>query len=634
MSMKYSNIHIIMVLAAAALASCTKAPAPAGGGFPEDGIVRISTTVSAPETKVPGTRADAAASTTYEGSTLGLFLDYGAGQKYTQSNVLWSNDGSNNWTAATPMLWKDASTKLDGVYAYAPYVAGENDPGQVGFTIPLDQSEGLDAADLLWCPMQEFDPATGLTDKKLNIEFKHALVKLTVNIILGTEFKGKDISIREALFRGSVDKAAIYFRETPSVVGVASSVSANAVSIKMHDCSADGKLACEVIFYPHGFFDGLEMLTFTLSDGKDYRLTPASGFDNKFKLGNAYQMNVKVGNDKVEMGSVEIADWSGTDTVGGEGADFEASKSPVPVSISDLRSQLSKWNTENPSSPKSLADMIMTELLDESLSDGGELVVSGEFDNSGADSDPDAWCGMSATTLDAFARIAEYVRSGKVKKLDISGLKGIKGLSSASITSLGTCKKDCSFYGSKLETFIGSSEIVALYRTFRSCDQLTSVSGLENVTTVEGEAFAWCRKLESLPDMPLVTSFKDVFTDSGITELRHKNVKELSFTWNCPELRVIDCPSANNLTGEWKMPELKELHLEAEYFERFESGVFNNLDKSKIGLYLNANQKGNVVDEASGRYWHPKKNSSGDTPDGYNSPIKLKDFAIVYYGGK
>lgn len=625
--MRNISLYIILALAAAALASCTKAPSPASGGFPEDGIVRISTTVSALETKTPETRADAAP---YSGSTLGLFLDYGNGEKYSQNNYLWENDGSNNWSAAAPMLWKDASTKLD-VYAYAPYVAGEGSPSEVKFTIPLDQSEGLDAADLLWCPMQGFDPATGLTDKKLNIEFKHALVKLTVNIILGTEFKGKDISIREALFRGSVDKAAIFFRDKPSVVGVAPSVSANAVSIKMHDCSADGKLACEVIFYPHSF-DGKEMLTFTLSDGKDYRLTPASGFDDRFKLGNAYNMNVKVGNDKVEIVNVAIADWDGSSNVGGENTDFEASKSPMPVDISDLRSQLSKWNTENPSSPKSLADMITTELLDESLSDGGELVVSGEFDNSGADSDPDSWCGMSEATLDAFARIAEYVRSGKVKKLDISGLKGIKGLSSASMTSLGTCKKNCSFYGSKLETFIGSPEIVALYWTFRSCDQLTSVSRLENVTTVEGEAFAWCPKLESLPDMPLVMSFKDVFTGSGITELRHKNVKELSFTWNCPVLRVIDCPSANNLSGEWKMPKLEKLYLESEYFERFESGVFNNLDKSKIGLYLNANQEGNV-DEAS-ELWHPKKNSAGDTPDGYNSPIKLNDFAIVYFGGK
>ena len=247
------NISLYMVLAftAAALASCTKAPVTADGGFPEDGVVRISASVYSPDTKAPGTRFGTAAPTTYGGSTLGLFLDYGDGQKYTQSNVLWSNDGSNNWTAAAPMLWKDASTSL-GVYAYAPYVAGQDDPNQVRFTIPLDQSEGLADADLLWCPMQGFDPATGLIDKKLNIEFKHALVKLTVNIALGTEFNGKDISIREALFRRSVDKAAIYFRGisgvTESFVGVAPDVSANAVSIKMHDCSADGKLACEVIF--------------------------------------------------------------------------------------------------------------------------------------------------------------------------------------------------------------------------------------------------------------------------------------------------------------------------------------------------------------------------------------------------
>ncbi len=613
--MRYCCIFTALI-AAVAIGSCGKTDSPGNGNFPSDGIVRISTTVSAPKTR---------AAVAYEGVDLGLFLDYGDGDKYSQHNVRWTRYGTD-WVPDETMLWKDASTKLKGVYAYAPYIAGEDNPGEVKFTIPLDQSKCLENADLLWCPMPNFDPAQ-LNDKgQIDIAFKHALVKLTVNMTLGTQFKGKDISIREAWFRRSVDKVAIYFRDTPSVVGVASDVTANAVSIKMHDCSADGKLACEVIFYPHGFFAGNEMLTITLSDGKDYRLTPGKNID--FTLGSAYQMNVKVGNDKIEIGTVTVADWNGTKTVGEEDADFEAVKSPIPVNITDLRTRLSEWNTANPSAQKSLADLITPELLDKSLSGDGSLVVTGEFDNSGAG----VYVGMSEETVSALARISEYVRSGKVTKLDLSGLKGIKGLSCADEYSV---DKDCSFESSKLETFIGSPDIVVLNRTFYGCDQLTSVSGLENVTTVRSGTFMCCSKLASVPDMPLVTSLIDVFAESGITELRHKNVKELWFGGNYPELKVIDCPSANVLKGIWRMPKLEELRLTSEYFDRVDNSIFDEWyysDKQKVTIYLNANR--HVGDETSYYDWWPVKNGDGDPCDDYDyeNPIKLDGFKAIYCG--
>ena len=632
MSMKYSNIHIILALAAAALASCTKAPSPASGGFPEDGIVRISTTVSALETKTPETRADAAP---YSGSTLGLFLDYGNGEKYSQNNYLWENDGSNNWSAAAPMLWKDASTKLD-VYAYAPYVAGEGSPSEVKFTIPLDQSEGLDAADLLWCPMQGFDPATGLTDKKLNIEFKHALVKLTVNIILGTEFKGKDISIREALFRGSVDKAAIFFRDKPSVVGVAPSVSANAVSIKMHDCSADGKLACEVIFYPHSF-DGKEMLTFTLSDGKDYRLTPASGFDDRFKLGNAYNMNVKVGNDKVEIVNVAIADWDGSSNVGGENTDFEASKSPMPVDISDLRTELKAWNEANPNSSKSLKDFITKELLDDCCVDG-KLILTGEFDNT-----TELCLGMSEETIEAFAVIAAYVRDNDVTCLDMSGLKGVKQLISISPAVSGKAEEynlrfssviddgsTVSGAGSKLETFIGSEDVVNITRAFEGCTALTSVSGLNNVTHADF-AFAACSKLSKTPALPNVLSLKYTFNNTAITDLKYESVKEITI-YNCGELTIIDCPNAVKL-GEnvfaGGMPKLTDIYLESKHFELVYATAFDHLIKGQVTLHLDASQKSNI--DVTNKTWTPKNSNGESAVDGGES-VHVDLLKAVYCG--
>lgn len=218
--MKYSKLYIIPVLVAA-IASCTKAEGPEGGVSLEGRAVSISVSVDAAGVSGAGTMAfksnaagspvtRAEGSIPYAGSTLGLFLDYGKDSSgdpapYTQSNILWNNDGSNNWTAAAPMLWGKASDNV-GVYAYAPYLEGQTDASGVEFTIPTDQSEGLGAADLLWWyPGIENNKRTevtagSFTDGKIDIAFRHALIKLTVNFELASQFKGQNISIKEAWF--------------------------------------------------------------------------------------------------------------------------------------------------------------------------------------------------------------------------------------------------------------------------------------------------------------------------------------------------------------------------------------------------------------------------------------------------
>ena len=329
MNMKYSKLYIIPVLVAA-IASCTKAEGPEGGVSLEGRAVSISVSVDAAGlsggektivTGSPATRAEGASP--YAGSTLGLFLDYGEGSTYTQPNVLWSNDGSNSWSSQTKMLWGKASDKV-GVYAYAPYLDGQKGASDVEFTIPTDQSEGLGAADLLWWyPGIENNKRTevtagSFTDGKIDIAFRHALIKLTVNFELASQFKGQNISIKEAWFHRSGNKVKIdfggsYNGNVPSVMGDFNNPDYTVCSIKMHDCSAEGKLSCEVLFFPGPSRSDNKLLTVTLSDGRDYILTLdknlelqtyESGF---YVTGIAYEMNVKVGKDKLEGGTVTVA---------------------------------------------------------------------------------------------------------------------------------------------------------------------------------------------------------------------------------------------------------------------------------------------------------------------------------------
>ena len=329
MNMKYSNLYIIPVLLAA-IASCTKVQGPEGGAPPEGGEVRISVGVDSPVVGAPVTRSEG--SMPYAGGTLGLFLDYGKGATYTQSNVLWSNDGSNSWSSQSKMLWGKASDKVV-VYAYAPYLDGQTDPSGVKFNIPTDQSEGLGAADLMWWYPRNEDgskkdvTAAYFTDGKIDIAFRHALIKLTVNFNLASQFKGKDITIKEAWFHRSSNRVKIDFKGTlnhgvPCVMGAAEDPDfIPRCSIKMHNSSADGKLSCEVLFFPGSLSDS-KLLTVTLSDGRDYILTLDKNLELQkyesglYVTGIAYEMTVTVGKDKLEMGSVTVANWSDKGSVG------------------------------------------------------------------------------------------------------------------------------------------------------------------------------------------------------------------------------------------------------------------------------------------------------------------------------
>ncbi len=330
MNMRYYKLYIIPVLVAA-VASCTKAEGPEGGVFPEGRAVSISVGVDSPDGEasgveaagagLPATRAEG--STPYSGSTLGLFLDYGidpieGNHPDTKLNYLWSNDGTNNWTTKGQMLWGKSSEKV-GVYAYAPYLDGQEDASGVVFTIPTDQSEGLGAADLLWwykgieegkkadVAAKDFDGGT------IDIAFRHALIKLTVNFTLASQFEGQNISIKEAWFHGSGNKVKIDFSGTgnsgvPCVARATEDPAFTSCSIKMHNCSSEGKLSCEVLFFPHSLTEGSKLLTVTLSDGRDYILTLGEDLklqkyeSGAYVTGVAYEMAVTVGKTKLEGG--------------------------------------------------------------------------------------------------------------------------------------------------------------------------------------------------------------------------------------------------------------------------------------------------------------------------------------------
>ena len=296
-------IYSIAVVVTVALVSCSKSDAPVSG-YPADGVVRISPTVAELATRAEG-------STEFKGSDLGLGLFYGDNDKYNRDNSLWTKDGSGNWNSDTPVLWKNAEAEVE-VYAFAPYSQEYFSTSRsVYWSIPSDQSAGLDGADFLWYSYKV--TPKNLTDGKLDVELKHALLKLTVNLTFGNELGDTAPEIKEVWLNGTM--ASVYCSLDYANRGLLSNgAQSESLDIKMHKV-ADNRY--EAIFYPStGQKDRGDMLTVILANGRDYHLKLSVDFpfekdeeSDRYYGGNAYSMSAQVGKHKIVLEGVSIVGW-------------------------------------------------------------------------------------------------------------------------------------------------------------------------------------------------------------------------------------------------------------------------------------------------------------------------------------
>lgn len=310
------------LLSALVLAGCTKA-LPAPSGYPEDGVVRIST--GAPVTKAEG---DAGA---YNGSTLGLYVNYGDGDAYTKHNIQWTKDAaSGEWTPAEQMLWKNP-TATPTLWAYAPYSASQLTPsdaadfGKLEFEIPSDQSAGIDAADLVTWGQENYvlNHSTNSNfseDGKVQINFSHALVKLTFDFIIRTQFE-PGTTISKVTLNGTSSTVGCDIFNS-SVAATSDATSQDIVFHKVNDTKYEG------IFFPgDGQKAGAQMLTVEMSDGTVLTYTVGtSGLS--FESGKAYTMKMYLGRLAIELNQVTLDPWTNSNITldGGTG-----SETSIPV---------------------------------------------------------------------------------------------------------------------------------------------------------------------------------------------------------------------------------------------------------------------------------------------------------------
>lgn len=183
----------VAALAAAACSHDKNLVAPTDH-FPADGVIRVATDVTRPQTR--------AGMETGNLTMFQLRVKNPVSDSYSY-NALMKKEGSDwvsynsNGTAKMVMLWQNKTQKVNVAAVYIPGVTLTNENWKTTDVIPVniavreDQSkaDSLNESDILAMKSREVDPTSDLTPQgKMKVELKHRLAKLNLTVNLGTQF--------------------------------------------------------------------------------------------------------------------------------------------------------------------------------------------------------------------------------------------------------------------------------------------------------------------------------------------------------------------------------------------------------------------------------------------------------------
>ena len=185
----------VAALAAAACSHDKNLVAPTDH-FPADGVIRVATDVTRPQTR--------AGMETGNLTTFQLRVKNPVSDDYSY-NALMKKEGSDwvsynsDGTAKKVMLWQNKTQKVNVAAVYIPGVTLTDENWKTTDVVPVNikvrenqsNADSLNKSDILVMKDHEVDPtsATDLTSQgKIKVELKHRLAKLNLTVNLGTQF--------------------------------------------------------------------------------------------------------------------------------------------------------------------------------------------------------------------------------------------------------------------------------------------------------------------------------------------------------------------------------------------------------------------------------------------------------------
>ena len=260
------------------------------------------------------TRAGTPAGTLTSGS-LSFFFNNNSGdnaryvadcEKWTYKNGKWQFDETG--TDPQQLLWKGAGNAIPWIatypYRHDKYNYITNDAGGMDEKVPADQTDETKWAefDILW--------ATGTaTSSSIEIEFKHLYTKFSVNLTYGTE-----VDATQTIESVTVGGTCIVrnFNYASQIWGITLSDITDIKALALEtpnyiDANDESKgtynASFEALILPQ---TAAPKLTIKMSDGRVFATTLT---EQEFKSGYQYNIKLKVGQDKVELGGITAAEW-------------------------------------------------------------------------------------------------------------------------------------------------------------------------------------------------------------------------------------------------------------------------------------------------------------------------------------
>ena len=299
-----------MAIAALALAACDKNNDDLGIDNTKDTPITI---LSAGVADL-STRAGTPAGTLTSGS-LSFFFNNNSGdngryvadcEKWTYKNGKWQFDVTGS--DSQQLLWKGAGNAIPWIatypYRHDKYNYITNDAGGMDEKVPADQTDETKWTefDILW--------ATGTaTSSSIEIEFKHLYTKFSVNLTYGTEVDATQ-TIESVTVGGTY--IVRNFNYASQIWGITLSDITDIKALALEtpnyiDANDESKgtynASFEALILPQ---TAAPKLTIKMSDGRVFATTLT---EQEFKSGYQYNIKLKVGQDKVDLGGITAAEW-------------------------------------------------------------------------------------------------------------------------------------------------------------------------------------------------------------------------------------------------------------------------------------------------------------------------------------
>lgn len=311
------NKSLLNIFFALVLTACSAVQSDELSNYPEDGVVRVRVGVETRASYTSDNLEQFAITIVNPESETYSYNNFWAILK----NGEWYYDGNNGRYKI--LLWQNEKQPVN-ILAYAPtelYIGfgpSSIDQKDYAFSVKQDQSSKDDTgSDFIVCKRVGFVPKTDLnTSYELELNFKHVLSLLKINIILGNEYNRPTIPsenpIKSVSVGGTILDALCDLSQSPATASANEgksplSVTAACTNWKKSESENDNaRCSYECILVPQTVAAGGFSVSLSI-DGVIYEWK--SSLPVTFESGKSHELTLRMGKDVVLVGDITSLPW-------------------------------------------------------------------------------------------------------------------------------------------------------------------------------------------------------------------------------------------------------------------------------------------------------------------------------------